>query len=280
MTPRPIIDLHLHTTASDGRLTPGELILRAATKGVTVMAVTDHDTTAAVIDAQALGRAQGIDVIPGIEVTAVERGGDVHVLGYFFRPEDVALNTFLAEQRARRVTRVENIIDRLEALGLPVDGAALLEDARRQQGRAIGRPQVARAMVAAGHVGDVGEAFDRWLGRGRPAFVAREGPPIVTVLEVLHAAGGLASLAHPGKSRIDEHIEALRDAGLDALEVYHPDHDAADRARYAGLAARLRLLATGGSDFHGEPSHGVEPGTSSLPEPAWLALLAASRRHA
>ena len=244
------------------------------------MAVTDHDTTAAVAEAQACGRAQGIDVISGIEITAIEHAGDVHVLAYFFRPDDPALNAFLAEQRERRVARVEAIVHRLGALGLPVDGATLLADARRQRGRAVGRPQVARAMVAAGHVSHVGEAFDRWLGHGRPAFVPREGPSIVTVIDAVHAAGGLTSLAHPGKSVVDGHIETLRDAGLDAIEVYHPDHDAWNRERYAALADRLQLLVTGGSDYHGDPAHGVEPGTSSLPEDAWQALRAASSRHA
>ena len=272
-----MIDLHLHTTASDGRLTPRALVERVAAAGVTVMAVTDHDTTASVTEVRRHAAGYGIEVVSGIEITAVDSGRDVHVLGYFMNPDDEALAALLTTQRARRVERVQAMAGRLASLGLPIDITPLVADARRESGRSVGRPQIAQAMIAAGHVRDSREAFDRWLGADGAAYVPREGPAIEDVIAALHAAGGLASLAHPGKTRIDGRIPALRDAGLAAIEAFHPDHDEPQRAVYASLAASLGLLLTGGSDFHGDPSHGREPGTMPLPVAEWTRLRAAAR---
>lgn len=269
-----MIDLHLHTTASDGRCTPSELVEQAAAAGVSILAVTDHDTTAAVAAVREAARARGIEAIPGIEITAVEAGRDVHVLGYFFDPFDEPLLAFLAAQRAARIARVEAIGTRLAELGVPVEIERLVRRARRENGRSIGRPQVARAMVEAGHVADTREAFDRWLGGDCPAFVPRTGAGPEAVIDVIHRAGGLASIAHPGKTRLDGRIGALKDAGLDALEAYHPDHDEAVVSRYVGLARELGLLLTGGSDYHGDPGHGLAPGSATLPASEWERLAA------
>jgi len=243
------------------------------------MAATDHDTTASVEEVRTLAAARRIEAIAGIEITAVEDGRDIHVLGYFFNPSDISLAAFLAEQRLIRVHRVQAIAARLSALGMPLDLSAALAAAGQHTGRAIGRPQVARAMVDAGHVTSTREAFDVWLGRDRPAFVPRSGPTPEAVIGTIQRAGGLASLAHPGRTAIDGRIPALRDAGLDALEVYHSDHDAAASERYRRLADDLGLLMTGGSDYHGDPSHGVPLGTSPLPREAWRHLRAARNRH-
>lgn len=275
-----MIDLHLHTTASDGRCTPGELVDRAAGAGIAVMAVTDHDTVASVRDVEAHAGRQGIEAIAGIEITAVDEGADVHVLGYFFEPEHPGLAAFLVEQRESRVARVEAMAGRLAELGLPIDVGPLVEEARRQSLRSIGRPHVARAMVAAGHVADTKEAFDLWIGRNGPAFVPRAGTPPETVIAIVQRAGGLASLAHPGRTTTDTRIVSLVQSGLDAIEAHHPDHDAAQVARYERLAGELQILVTGGSDFHGDPAHGVQPATASLPAAAWLRLSAARGRHA
>jgi predicted metal-dependent phosphoesterase TrpH len=275
-----LIDLHLHTTASDGRSTPSELVDEAAGAGLTVMAVTDHDTTASVEDVRQRARARGIDAVPGIEVTAVEDGRDVHVLGYFIDPSDEALGSFLAGQRSARVARVVAIGERLAALGMPIDLEPLLKTVGGSSARSVGRPQVARALIAAGYVADTREAFDKWLGRDCPAFVPRSGPSPERVIEAIHAAGGLASLAHPGRTNIDARIPALAHAGLDALEVYHSDHSGDAVERYRAMARALGLLATGGSDFHGDPAHGVKPGTTSLPDEDWQRLDAARHRHA
>jgi 3',5'-nucleoside bisphosphate phosphatase len=275
-----MIDLHLHTTASDGRCAPEELVARAAAAGVTVMAVTDHDTMAAVPRVQAAAAAAGIDSVPGIEITAVEGGRDVHMLGYFLDLDEVALDLFLARQRADRIARVEAIAERLASLGMPIDLGDVIANARRQAGQSIGRPQVARAMIAAGHVATMDEAFGRWLGQDGPAYVSRSGASPAEVVQIIHAAGGLASIAHPGRTRIDAQIPALRDAGLDALEAFHSDHDRDSASRYAAMAHDLGLLTTGGSDYHGDPARGVEPGSASLPPDAWSRLSAARRRHA
>lgn len=273
-------DLHLHTTASDGRSTPAELVELAAANALTVMAVTDHDTTAAVGEVQALARQRGIESIAGIEITAVEGGRDIHMLGYFFDADDEGLSAFLTTARSNRIARVEAIAARLAALGMPIDLASILAPASRQAGKSVGRPLVAQAMIDAGHVKDRSEAFDRWLGNDGPVFVARVGATPEAVIAVIHAAGGLASLAHPGRTKIDARIPALRDAGLDALEVFHSDHRTDDILRYSATASRLDLLVTGGSDFHGDVSHGLAPGSAGPPAAEWRRLHAARERHA
>jgi predicted metal-dependent phosphoesterase TrpH len=275
-----MIDLHMHTTASDGRCSPRELVDRCSAAGVTVMAVTDHDTIASISEIQALAAARGIEAHAGIEITAVEGGRDIHMLGYFLNPAEPRLLEFLRDQRETRVKRVHLIAARLAELGVPIDLQALLDEAQRNLGRSIGRPQVARALQRAGHVADTKEAFDRFLRNDGPAFVSRPGSPPDVVIGIIHRAGGIASLAHPGRTRIDEQIAPLAMAGLDALEVYHSDHDEAAIERYRQMASDLGLLMTGGSDFHGDPMHGIEPGASTLPPDEWARLSAARRRHA
>jgi predicted metal-dependent phosphoesterase TrpH len=273
-----LVDLHLHTTASDGHCTPSELVDRARRACVSVMAVTDHDTVAAIAEVQSVADASGIDAVAGIELTAVEGGRDVHMLGYFIDPRHTGLGTFLSRQRAQRIARVEALGLRLAQLGMPIDIGPLLTQAREQGGgRSVGRPQIAAAMIAAGYVADTREAFDRWLATGRPAFVPRHGVPPAEVIGIVHAAGGLASLAHPGQTEVDSRIAAYAEAGLDAIEVYHPDHEADAVDRYRGIASRLKLLVTGGSDFHGDADHGYEPGTIALPLDDWIRLRNAAR---
>ena len=274
--PRPVqggIDLHLHSTASDGRCTPRQLVERAAKAGVSVMAVTDHDTTAAVDEVQRDARRHGIHAVTGIEITAVDAGRDLHVLGYFFDLQHQGLAALLVKQRAARVARIEAIGARLADHGVPIDVGPILEQARSESGRSVGRPQVARAMVTAGHVATVRDAFDRWLERGRPGFVARDGPAPEAVIDIIHEAGGIASLAHPGQCDLGPRISALAAAGLDAVEAFHPDHDAALVQEYTDIARDLNLLLTGGSDFHGDPAHGLEPGSVTLPAAEWERLL-------
>jgi hypothetical protein len=227
-----------------------------------------------------LAAERGIEAVAGIEVTAVENGRDVHVLGYFLNPSDSSFLEFLAIQRQTRVTRVQAIAAKLMELGMPVDLSGAMAAANVQSGRAIGRPQVARAMIDAGYVTNTREAFDKWLGRDLPAFVPRSGPSPETVIATIHRAGGLASLAHPGRTLIDARIPELRDAGLDSLEAYHSDHDAAAVEGYRRMADDLGLLVTGGSDYHGDPAQGVSIGGSTLPAEAWQRLRAARHRHA
>jgi predicted metal-dependent phosphoesterase TrpH len=261
-----LIDLHTHTTASDGRCAPAELVRRAAVAGVTILSVTDHDTVAACEAGRAACDTAGLEFVPGIEITAIRDGVDVHVLGYFVDPESPELLAFLAEQRLRRADRARQMIARLAALGMPLDADAILQPGVDNPSVSIGRPWIARALMASGHVATTGEAFDRWLSRGQPAFVPRIAATPEDVIGRIHAAGGLAAMAHPGVVERDEWIDALAAAGLDALEAFHSDHDAAATARYAAIARRLNLATTGGSDYHGDESHGPSaPGAVSLP---------------
>jgi predicted metal-dependent phosphoesterase TrpH len=268
-----VIDLHLHTNASDGLLTPTELVAYVAMSGVRIFAVTDHDTTDGLNEAAAGAARHAVRLVPGIEITAVDRARDVHMLGYFFDRNDAGFEQFLAAQRATRIARIIEIARRLDALGMPVDVQSIVDEARRDTSKSIGRPRLARAMIEAGYVSSTREAFDTWLGKGCPAFIERAGASPEEVIAIVHRAGGIVSLAHPGRTRIDDRIAALRDAGLDAIEVYHSDHDPAMVTTYLAMARQLDFLVTGGSDFHGDPTHGIEPGGSRLPEDEWARLL-------
>lgn len=227
---------------------------RAAAAGLRTIAVTDHDTTGGLDEARARAATAGITLIDGIEITAVDAGRDVHVLGYFIDTAHGPLLDFLTRQRQDRVRRVREIAQRLEALGAPIDPEPLVARAA-DAGRSVGRPHVAAALVEAGHVTGIDEAFARYLAHDGPAFVPRRGTCPEEVCTLIHAAGGVASLAHPGLTRIDPRLPDLAGAGLDALEVRHSEHDTEMEARYRATAAALGLAVTAGSDFHGD--HGV-----------------------
>jgi predicted metal-dependent phosphoesterase TrpH len=245
-----VIDLHLHTTASDGLCEPAVLVDLAWRAGIRTMSVTDHDTIAALPEAERAATASGIAFVPGIEITAVHHGRDVHVLGYFIERDDAVLAEFLEQQRADRVRRVGEMADRLAGMGKPVDRAALV--APRPGGRSVGRPLVARALVKAGHVADVRQAFDQLIGEGKPAFIPRRGPCPADVIGIINRAGGIASLAHPGLLMRDELIPGMVEAGLTAVEAFHSEHDAATTGRYLAFAEGQGILVSGGSDYHGE----------------------------
>jgi predicted metal-dependent phosphoesterase TrpH len=265
-----VIDLHTHTTASDGRCSPAELVARAAAAGVTVLSVTDHDTVDATSAAAEACAAAGITFVPGIEITAILDETDVHVLGYFIDPAAPGLRLFLAEQRRRRVDRIGRIVEQLEKLGMPLDADAILRPVIDQPGKSIGRPAVARALVAGGYVKTSNDAFATLLSRGRPGFVPREGASPAQVFEQIHSACGVASLAHPGLLRHDEWIGGFASSGLDAIEVYHTNHDEELIARYRSIAKRFGLCMSGGSDYHADASHGSpQPGSTALPADAF-----------
>ena len=249
-----MIDLHLHTTASDGALPPAQLVERAAAVGITTLAVTDHDTVAGLAEARAAAEPRGMTFVNGIEITAVEAERDVHVLGYFFDPEHEGLQRFLQAQREDRVRRVREMTARLAALGLPIDADPLVQ-LGLESGRSVGRPHVAAALVSAGYVRTRDEAFDRYLERSGPAFVPRRGAPVAEVVRVLAAAGGVASLAHPGLTQVDELIPGFARAGLAAIEARHSDHAPHTEERYRQFARTHSLAVSGGSDFHADGGH-------------------------
>ena len=268
----------MHTTASDGRLTPFELVARAATAGLTTISVTDHDTVAAIDDVTAAAKPAGIRVVPGIEITAIDDGRDVHMLGYLFDKDSPQLSDLLVSQRALRVSRVREIAARLASLNLFVDVEKILTSAASRPGSSVGRPQLARELVRTGVVGSVQQAFDLWLATGRPGFVPRTGPSPAAVVATIHAAGGVASFAHPGVTKRDDLIGPLIESGLDAIEVYHSDHSVEDVTVYRGMAIRFNALMSGGSDFHGEDPgrpgrpHRATFGAITLPADAFAAL--------
>jgi predicted metal-dependent phosphoesterase TrpH len=271
-----VIDLHLHTTASDGRSTPEELVAEVAAAGCRTIALTDHDTVAGLEATRRAADAAGLAFVDGIEITAVADERDVHILGYFISPADESLGRFLTEQRERRRERLIAMAERLELLGAPVSIDHLVNST--SSGKSLGRPALAQALILAGHAVNVADAFDRFLAEGRPAYVTREGATPAEVIDRIHRAGGLASIAHPGKLGDDDLVGRIAAEGLDAVEVFHPDHEAADQERYGAFASRLGLLVTGGSDYHG-PDSGRAGGLGnvSLPAAAFDALARRAR---
>jgi 3',5'-nucleoside bisphosphate phosphatase len=248
--PGTMIDLHLHTTASDGQCAPAELVARARDAGITVLAVTDHDTMDGVSEAAAHAVRLQLGFVPGIEITAVCDGHDVHVLGYWVDGDSSALAALLHALRTARLERAREIVHRLSREGAPIDISELVDGAAAA-GRSIARPAIARALIRYGHVGTVSEAFVRFLNEGKPAYVPHRGPSPIEVVCAIVQAGGIASLAHPGPLNRDELIPELVAVGLAAVEAYHSAHDEQTRSRYLAVASEHGLAVTGGSDFHG-----------------------------
>lgn len=268
------VDLHMHTTASDGLLGPAALVQAVQAAGLQVFSVTDHDTVDALRETETHARPLGIRLIPGIELSAAWQKVEFHILGYFVNATDGRLLAFLRERREARRTRLQTMLDRLRAMGMAVEAAEVLSLARDGN---VGRPHLARVLVRRGFVASTDEAFDRYLGEGRPAYVPRPDVTVADAIRVIHEAGGLASLAHPGLHYRDAAIPDLVGAGLDAIEAYHVNHSPGLTAHYRRLAERHGLLVTGGSDFHGatEREHGPAPGVPCLPESDFRRLDAA-----
>jgi predicted metal-dependent phosphoesterase TrpH len=268
------VDLHSHTTASDGTLTPAALVREAARRGLRVLAITDHDSTEAIDPARVEARSHPpLEIVPGIEINTDGPSGEVHVLGYFIDHAAPWLQSWLRAARDERVARIHRIAERLATLGLPIDPGEVF--ALVQEGSA-GRPHVAQVMVRRGHVGSVREAFDRYLGAGKPAHVSHRKVDPREACDLIHRAGGLAVLAHPGFGRDPEAlVRAL--AGerlLDGVECYYAEHSAEQTATFLTLCAELNLVATGGSDFHGPPVRAATLGHPPVPWAAWETLRA------
>ena len=264
------IDLHAHTTASDGTLAPADVVARAARRGVTTLAITDHDTLGGLVEAIDTGRRIGVEVIAGIELSVRAPQGQLHIVGYLPGAELPVLTDLLETLRRARLERAAEIATRLAELGAPID----IEDVRARARGSVGRPHLADALVAAGYASDRADAFTRYLADDAPAFVPHELLTPATALDAVAGAGGVAALAHPGTLRLGMRgLEAfaarLRHLGLWGIEVYRSEHTPEQRDGYAQIARRLGLVATGGSDFHG-PQTGRsdlgDTGTPPLPE--------------
>ena len=253
------LDLHTHTLRSDGLLTPAQLANAAAAVGVRLLAITDHDTLAGVRELRSGGAVPaGLEILPGIEINTVVADrdqvmdGEVHVLGLGVDPDDDALEAALARQRDARRTRFDKMTGRLRDLGMPIEAALETLPATTDED-ALGRPRIARALIAAGHAESVEDAFNRHLSRGRPAYVPREGLGPAEAIGAIRAAGGLASLAH--YSEAPDHLDFVRrliDMGLGGLEVHYRAYDNRTIWTLRKLATELRLVPTGGTDYHGD----------------------------
>lgn len=241
-------DLHTHTTASDGRLSPPGLVQKAHLRGLAALSITDHDTIAAYPTATLAAEQTGIELIPGVELSANVDGKDVHLLGYGFDLADAGLRAHLARYREERVGRAREIVDRMAGLGRPI----AWERVQALAGHgAIGRPHIARAIVEAGHAETVQGAFVRYIGDDAPAFVPKGDATPEELIGLLHAAGGVCVLAHPATFVRLDFVERLVAAGLDGIETVHPAHDLDLRAYWQRIAQRFGLIETGGSDYHG-----------------------------
>jgi hypothetical protein len=251
------VDLHVHSTASDGSLPPEGVVERARTAGLSAIALTDHDTVAGVPAAVATGDRLGLRVVGGCEFSSAAPWGEMHVLGYFLPSHSPELESFLERCRADRVRRGREMVTRLQRLGVGLEFDDVL---RQSKGGAVGRPHVARAIVRHGSANDVSDAFDRYIGRGRPAFVDKNLPTFREIADLVHSVRGLVSVAHLKERGTRSFLERLRREGLDAVEIRHPGHDPDLRARLTDIATRLGLLRTGGSDWHGDPEPGETHG--------------------
>ena len=247
-SPQPsFVDLHSHSTASDGACAPAEVVREAHKYGLSAIALTDHDTTEGLVEAIEEGVRLGVRVVPGVELSAVEEEHETHILGLHLS-DITPIDAKLAALRDMRRDRAMKIVEQLNAGGVRITFDAVLE---QSAGAAIGRPHVARALIAEGWAVDSRDAFDRYLGAGRPGYVGKERLTMQDAIALIHRAGGLAVVAHPAQSGTRERIEALVDQGLDGIEVKHPSHGPEDVLRLSALVEHFKLVPSGGSDWHG-----------------------------
>ena len=275
------IDLHAHTTHSDGTLTPAELVRLAWQRGLGALAVTDHDTTAGLPEARRVGAAVGVEILDGCEVTAHLPAGIVHILAYGFDPEDADFQAMLVDVRRGRDERNVVILEKLTALGVPVTES---EVSRHVEGSITARPHIAAALVDQGHADDLQAAFRLYLRDGGPAYAQAQVPAAEEVIARIIAAGGVAVLAHPRSLGLRHRrsyrqlFAGLKQEGLAGIEVHHPSHGIEQRQMFQALADELELVATGGSDFHGANKPylelGTGDGTIEVDRAVWDALSA------
>lgn len=265
---RPYADLHTHTECSDGTLPPERLVQRAAERGLHVLSVTDHDTVEGVEAASKATEALDLQLVAGVELSITVDGTEVHLLAYGVDPTNSSLQKHLRSMRTARQERVRRIVERLRGEGIDLDDDVLEEEI--QESSSVGRPHVAEALVRAGHVDTIRQAFDRYLGREGPGFVAKPEFPAQDALAMVHQADGIGVLAHPGHWTSSACIRHLVDAGLDGIETVHPSHDASLRQYYERLARGYDVLTTGGSDYHGRSEdEDAHFGTLGMSQAEW-----------
>ena len=255
------VDLHAHTTASDGALSPAAMVGAAHRIGLAALALTDHDSVDGLAEAQSAARSLGVRIVPGVELSAYEGAREIHILGLHLSSIS-DIERHLTTLRLARRTRAERIVERLASLGVPVKLERVLGIAGTG---AIGRPHIAQALMEAGHVKDRREAFDRFLGAGRPAFFSKHRLTIAQAVDIIHEGGGLAVLAHPGPQGTRERVQQFVSMGGDGVEVRHPGHTAEDMARLTALVEHFRLVPSGGSDCHGATEGTRALGSMNVP---------------
>lgn len=255
-------DLHLHSAFSDGTFSPEQLAQEGRQRGLSVLALTDHDTMEGCARLMAACAACQMECIPGTELTAELDGAEIHILGYFLQADDPHLRTEMSKFQNVRQDRIREMVSRLNELGIPLEVEAVF---RLANCRSPGRPHVGRALVEAGFCASQDEAFERFLKRNRPAWVPKFRMSALETIQLIHRAGGVAVLAHPGLNRSDDLLVPLVEAGLDGIECYHSRHSPATSEHYVQLAERHELLITGGSDCHGFNKGRPLIGTIKLP---------------
>lgn len=248
-------DLHTHTNASDGLLSPTKLIEYASLKGLQAVAITDHDTTNGIDEAIAAGKMHEVEVIPGIELNSQIENHEIHILGYFISRKSNELQNILSKMRDSRRSRTEKMINKLvELFGFPIS----FEDIRNQvQGESIGRPHIARVLVSKGVVNDEKEAFEKYIGTDCPAYVGRYRISPNEAISLINNAGGVSVLAHPGLLPDPELMDKVISFGIQGIEAYHSKHTQEHAEYYSMVANRYGLVITGGSDWHGELNNGL-----------------------
>ena len=258
------LDLHVHTTASDGTLSPSAAVRSAQANGVAILGIADHDTTEGLREAQEAANGTGLVLVPGVELSVGQGARETHVLGYFVDPDEPELQVVLETLRGARDGRNEGIVQRLKELGAPI---SLDRVKQISGGGSVGRPHIAKALVEAGHVSSEGEAFGRYLARGKPGYVGRERLSPAEAAVAIRKSGGIPVLAHPAKLGARRVIEGILDQGMGGIEVYHSDHTDADAEMLLALARERDLVVTGGSDSHGPHSdRPIEIGSLDIPE--------------
>ncbi|MCH7955705.1 MAG: PHP domain-containing protein [Candidatus Marinimicrobia bacterium] len=257
-----MIDLHTHTSASDGTYSPASLVTLAKEQGIEAIAVTDHDTIEGLAEARETGERLGVEVIPGMELSVEHGPGSMHILGLLINPEDKGLNDTLSKLQESRSSRNPKIIEKLNRLGMPI---TMEEVEKISGGGQVGRPHIAAALLKNGHVSNIQEAFDKYLKKGATAYFERYRLSREEAADAIHGAGGLLILAHPGTlgvngSNFDNLLSELKETGFDGIEVFYNNHSQVEEDRLMKIADKLGFIISGGTDFHGENKPSIKLG--------------------